>query len=235
MTLSGILVAVAILFVASAAHAQEAPPPADKASRLELAAFASCIVERQPGRARRAVVEDWDSGQLVYRDLLRESGCARAGLRLRFHAGSIKAAMADVLVRRDVGPADIGAVAAAPALAYTMPDPVRTVDGNGRPLSASSVERQQQAVASKLSWIAIAQFGECVARANPAAVPALAASAPASDPEMAALKAFSPQLPACLPKGVRLELDRSTLRGSVTLAYYRLAMAARAARLGAAQ
>jgi len=201
--------------------------PADKTDRALLASYADCVVQHRPDDARKAVIENWDGDRLAREDLIRERRCVLP-MRYQFHAGNFKAAMAGSLIRRDLGATDPATVSAAPTLGYTMPDPVRTVDEKGRQMSAKSIARQQEAIAAKAGWIAIAQFGECVARANPAAVPALADSAVGSESELAAIKSFGPQMPGCLPKGVKLELDRSTLRGAITLAYYRLAMAARA-------
>jgi len=203
------------------------PEPASRTDRMFLSTYAHCITEQRPDAARKAVLEDWDSRSLVFRDLLRGEGCAVRGMRYQFPAGVLKAAMAGALIPRDLGSVDAATITSAPALSYTMPEPVKTVDDKGRPISAKGVERQQKAVEGKLRWIAIAQFGKCVARLAPAAVPVLANTITASDAELEALKAFAPHLPGCLPKGMTIELDRSTLRGAVTLAYYRLAMAPR--------
>lgn len=223
MLLSG-LVALSL-----GAASQPAPQRADSRTRVELAEFAECLVKSRRSDARNAVLEDWDSRKLAYRELLAARDCVRIGRRLRVNSEVLRANLAGALIAADLGPQDPAAIAAAPMLAYPAPDPLRTFDAKGRPVGSDSIERQNAAIQRKLSWRAIAQFGDCVARANPAAVPALAASQVASESELAALKAFSPQMPACLPRGVKLELDRSSLRGAITLAYYRLATAARAA------
>lgn len=215
--------AFAISLPATAVAAQE---PADRASRVALAEYGACIAKASPDLARRAVTEQWDRRQFYQYDLLRLDGCWKRG-RVRFHPANMRAAIANALILRD-GSIDPAQVAAAPPLAYQMPEPLRTTDSKGKPLSAEKLESQRKAIASKLNWIAIGQFGECVARANPGAVPALVRTEPGSDAEVAALKAFGPQLPACLPKGVTIELDRSSLRNSLAVAYYRLGTAPRA-------
>ena len=204
-----------------------APSPADATARLALSDYADCIVKEQPEVARTAVLEDWEPRRLTDALLRTQSGCARPRQELRFQGAVIKAAMAGALAKRELGPSDIASVPTAPPLAYDMPEPLKTVDEKGKPLSSKKIEAQQEAIRKKAGWVAIAQFGECVARANPAAVPALLESELGSDAEMTAIKAFGPQMPACLRKGVKLELDRSTLRNSLAVGYYRLAMAAR--------
>ena len=211
----------------AAADSNPAPRTSDQAARTVVAVFAHCAVEREPDLARRTILEDWDARRIVKDRRLLASGCIGRGMQLWFQANTLKAALAGLLIDRDLKPADAATVAQSPALAYTMPDPLRTVDDKGRQLSASRIERQQKAIAFKASGVAIAQFGECVARANPAAVPPLARTVFGSDAESAALKAFWPNLPPCLPAGVKMEVDRPTLRNAITLAYYRLAMAVR--------
>lgn len=220
---------LAIAALAASSSAQEAPTPADPRTRAEIAEFSKCLVRHRTEDSRRAVLEDWDSRKLVYRELLKEPMCVRLGRTLRFNAGVLKGHLATHLIGRDLGAEEIARVTTAPPLAHPLPEPVATTDSKGRPLAAEEIARRQETMQRRLSWVVIGQLGECVARSNPAAVPALAASPVASEAELAALKAFGPQLPTCLPKGVTVELDRSSLRGAILLGYYRLAMAARAA------
>ena len=219
-------IAAALLIAAAPALAEDELTRLDPAGREVLAKFAACLVDAKAELARQAVLEDWDGRTQGYRDLLTERRCAR-GRVFQFHASVLKSAMAGELAKRELGPIDVQLVPAAPPLSYKMPEPVSKVDGQGKALSDMKVKRQEEAVARKLHWVIINQFGECVVRANPAAVPPLLNASVALDAEMAAIKAFGEQMPACLPKGVKLELDRSTMRNSITLAYYRLAMAAR--------
>lgn len=211
----------ALLTLSAPAGALAAPEPANPESRQAMARYGACIAKAAPELAQRAVVEQWDSREFRQYDLYRIDQCWRRG-QIRFNVASMRGAIANALVAGGAD-ADAARVSAAPALTYVMPEPVRTTDDKGRALGAAKIEAQQKAVAGKLNWTIISQFGECVARANPAAVPALARTEVASDAEVAALKAFGPQMPACLPKGVTLELDRSSLRNALVIAYYRLA------------
>ena len=218
----------AVLFAFGAtASAHSAPRPGDTATRTIAAVFASCAVEREPDVARKTILEDWDARRVIKDRRLLHGGCVPPRMQLSFRAPTLKALMAGLLISRDLGPNDVLAVAKAPALTYARPSPLKTVDAKGRPLSAGKVERQKDAIRQELGSVAIAQFGECVARANPADIPPLARTVFGSGAEMAALKAFWPHMPACLPAGMKMELDRATLRDAITLAYYRLAMAAR--------
>lgn len=215
--------------VAVSASAQTAPMPADSRTRIEIAEFTKCLVRHRQADARRAVLEDWDSRKIVYRDFLRERLCAPMNRGMRFSSDVLRASLANHLIAADLGPGDLARVATAPPLVHAEPEPLRTVDSRGRPLPAARIQRQKDAIQRKLTWLLIDRLGECVARANPAAVPPLVSSPVASASELAALKAFGPQLPACVPSNVKLELDRSSLRGAIAVGYYRLAMAARQA------
>ena len=236
MIVAKLVPALGLAALAGSSWAQEAPTPADPRTRAEIAEFSKCLVRHRPEDSRRAVLEDWDSRKLVYRELLKEPMCSRLGRTLRFNSGVLQGSLASHLIGSDLEAEDIARVTTAPPLIHPVPEPVATTDSRGRPLAAAEIARRQETMQRRLSWVVIGQLGECVARTNAAAVPALAASPVASEEELGALKAFGAQLPACLPKGVTLELDRSSLRGAIVTGYYRLAMAARPAQVqGAAR
>jgi hypothetical protein len=204
----------------------------DKESRQVMADFARCVVTERPQVASQSVVEDWDAKQIIGAgSKLMPPTCVRAaGLisALRFQASNARAALAEQLILRDTEVA-LTAERAAPVapLAYHQPWPVETVDKKGRPLGAKDIERQITAISEKRAAIAGQQFGECVVRANPPAVRSVFATKVGDGAELEAIKALSAVLPACVPAGKRLSIDRNSLRGILALSYYRMAMAAR--------
>ena len=82
-------------------------------------------------------------------------------------------------------------------------------------------DRRQREVAIYLSY-----FGECVVRADPGNSKALLAASPDSRDEGIAIAALGKSLSGCLEAGRTLELNKTNLRGTVALNYYRLAKAA---------
>lgn len=202
-------------------------------TRLVSSGFGRCLAEKKPDLARKAVLEDWNGRQMHDQKLILPE--CLAGGTLYAKAVQLKAGMASALIERDAIDPIAERINAAPPLSYRQPEPPVEVDRKGRPLSKKNREEEQERFRSAIEWIAISQFGECVARQAPSAVPALAKSVVNSPGEMAAFKPFGPHLAGCLPKGVAMELDKPTLRAVLTLAYYRLAIAAGAPTQGAAR
>ncbi len=194
-------------------------------TRLVASDFGRCLVRKKPDVARRAVVEDWDSPAMHSQQLIT-SDCLIGGV-LAIKPLLLKASMAAALMEADVAGATPETIKLMPPLFYRGAPPMLTIDQRGRALSRRKLVEQQERQQSWAEWTAIAQFGECVVRAEPTAVPALATSVPNTKTEIASLKPFGPHLGNCLRKGVRMEIDRGTLRATLTLAYYRLAMAAK--------
>ncbi|HEX8215024.1 MAG TPA: hypothetical protein VF582_06080 [Allosphingosinicella sp.] len=125
------------------------------------------------------------------------------GFRFPLLRGGLYEALYEEQFKR-AGPAGLPAV---PPIDYT--------GGNPAPLS------DETAVA-----IALVQFADCVARANPTASRALILSKVASDEERAAFASLTPHLGGCLVSGTQLKFSRPMLRGFVAEALYRLSAAA---------
>lgn len=75
-----------------------------------------------------------------------------------------------------------------------------------------------------LTWLAY--YGECVVRRDPANTRAWLFSKDRSRDEAAIVQALVPSFSACLSDGKTLNFGRDILRGTLAIAYYRLAMAA---------
>ena len=78
----------------------------------------------------------------------------------------------------------------------------------------------------KVAELYVLEFGECVVRKNVRSSHELTLSLPESRDESAAIAALKPAFTACLTYGRTLTFDKSNLRGTVAVNYYRLVSAA---------
>jgi hypothetical protein len=84
-----------------------------------------------------------------------------------------------------------------------------------------------------INSIALAQFGDCVARADIGNARALLASLPESSAEGEAVRGSMGHLGACVPTGQKVSFSRSVLRSAVAEGLYRLTRAASGTPWGA--
>jgi len=94
----------------------------------------------------------------------------------------------------------------------------------------------QIATASKLPISdALSTVGECAVRANPRGAHDFLNARLNSKEESAAVQTMMPAFASCLPKGVQVHFNILSLRGTVAVNYYRLALAPKASQPVAAQ
>jgi len=74
--------------------------------------------------------------------------------------------------------------------------------------------------------IALAQFGDCVSRADGSNARKLMATSPESTAELAAISDLAPRFAACIPQGRTISFSRSVARGAIAEGLYRLSRAA---------
>jgi hypothetical protein len=240
--LGAALVCFVVPLTAMATSAVAATPDA-KAFRKAMAEYGTCIVKWEPAKTREFVlsggfVNRRDAGEnaLLSRECIPGEDLIRAGLaakggtvsraKLRLPDVMIRWAIAGALFDRDAAQLTQTNFAAVPQLAYEMPFPVRTTTKDGDPLPAERVAEQQKRFDEKANDVALARVGECVARMDGAGTRAALLTPIDTPAELGALKALSPALGNCLPKGQTIGFDRMSLRGTLAVAYYRLASAA---------
>jgi len=217
----------------SAARSARAGNPAE--IRSALAFYGTCIVKREAEIARKQVLsgEFLDPRSAEGKRLVQKECLSDRVTEARFNDASLKGAMADALVSRELGRLTATSFDGVPALTYAQPWPVRLTDRNGSDLSPERIAAQQRKYDEKLAEVARAKMAECVTRTAGTQVRAMLATPAASAAELAALQAVAPSLSGCLPAGQTIGFDRMTLRGALAVAYYRLASAAQPT--GAAQ
>lgn len=239
MTRAALLLGVAL---ATSAVAVSAATPDAKAFRKALADYGTCIVKWEPVKTRDFVLSGGfinrrDSGENVLlsrecmpgEEIIRAGLAARGGMatraRLRLPDVMIRWAIAGALFDRDAAKLTQTNFAGIPQLAYEEPFPVRTTTKDGDPIPAERIAEQQKRFDEKASDVALAKVGECVARTDGAGTRAALLTPINTAAELAAMKALAPALSNCLPKGQTIGFDRMSLRGTLAVAFYRLASA----------
>lgn len=179
-------------------------------ARQSLAEFAKCLSVNQAGRIGEIIALPADSTK-YRRAALRlyetaDAMCA-GDATLKYNPVLFAGAMYEALYVRDFG---YGGPAAFPESVTT-----RYVERYRAPYSADA----RQA-------IALEQFGECVARAEPGAARQLVLSVPGTPAEETQLAALKPRFGACVINGKTVEMSKGVIRGAVAEGLYRLSIAA---------
>lgn len=214
------LLTIAALVVAPQVLAQETgslirhrvaqiPGRGPAAARVTMEGFTACIVDRSQGRARKFI--DLPVGSPEYKSLLKNmfdpSDECMADGQLRLSENLLRGGIFVALFQQDYKSKAIDA----------FPDDLNTgyreLYGDTVPSAAYSV-------------VALEQFGECVARANPVLSRSLVLSYPASRQENDSVQALMPKFSACIPNGEKIELSKATVKGAVAEGLVRLTRAA---------
>jgi len=224
------LVSVIALAASGSAYAES-----DTAhERKIIADYGDCVAKRHHDEASQAIVSDAPSSVFYEKSSnLRSTPCLSSVApfvgSLRADAETYRGAIADALVRADFHAGPTRDFSATPALAHREAYAVETTDKNsGKPVDAKTLAYRQQGFekAQMRNWLA--RIGECVVRSDTLGSQVVLATKVATPDELAAFKVLAPALPGCLPKDVTLTFDRTSLRSTIAVNYYRLAMAARA-------
>lgn len=182
------------------------------APRLTMEAFGACVVSRSKGRVAKFVdMRVDDPGYDDYmRGLFDRSGdfCLSGG-QLRFQYTHFRGALFQALYASEFRNNAPISFAAAQSSNYRALYPE----------SLSSLAR---------TTIALEQFGECVALADPESVRGLLRSLAGSSQESALFGKLGPRFGACVPKGETLAFSKIVLKGALAEGMYRLSKAAEA-------
>ena len=199
--------------------------------RKVLAEFGKCVVKLDPVSSKTAVLSDLESAE-IYKNhkKLMDSSClpstVGSGIRLQMDDVSLKAAIAQTLIYRDLQNSQFNDFTQAPPLTHRQPYPLKTVnDKTGLPLSEKAIKSQQEAIARKTLAYTVSRFGECVVRSDPASARNVVFARIGTPEEMAAMKAMAPVLSSCIAKGENVAFTRLSIRNTLAVNYYRLANA----------
>jgi hypothetical protein len=187
------------------------------APRIAMEAFGACVLSRSKGRVAKFV--DMRVGEQEYADYMRglfdrsDDFCLSQGW-LQFHDIHFRGALFQALYNSEFksGPPSFGAV----------------TTSNYRALYPETLSPPAR------NTVALEQFGECVARADPQGVHDLLRSLAGSSRETALFQQLSPRFSACIPQGEKLAFSKIVLKGALAEGMYRLSKAAEAAPPGGA-
>lgn len=185
--------------------------------------YATCVIRRAPGEARRFLVVP-DRRPPVIGDCLNEAAKSM-GTEMRFPGAMYRYAMAEALIVRDYATGLPAGIAQAAPPPREEPEPLDEAKLPKGKRAAAIRQRFAQAQGFRV----LDTLTECVARANPDAALAVVRSGLGDAAETVAFTTLKPTIGACLPPGQTVNFNRSVLRGSLAYNLYRLAYAARPA------
>jgi hypothetical protein len=114
---------------------------------------------------------------------------------------------------------------------WSVPPPMLVDPRSGKPLEPAVARIVQADHDLAVAQSQVGRLGECVVRANPAGSVTVLNTKMDDPTEVAALKALTPVIAACIKAGETASFNRTDLRSAIALSYYRLASAdARSAR-----
>lgn len=201
-------------------------------ARTILAKFAQCAVRKWPDLAPRFVLDSSTINVAKDYMTLADDYCMsdvaslkNADVGLKISHDIMRFAIAEALVQKELGSFDPALVKLAQPLRYAALKPADYVPKRGQKYTPKELADLQSAQVVDETRIAFQRYGECVARNDPANVRLLAFSSPNSTEESAAIKALMPLFGDCLAPGQQFKTNKTMMRGTLALAYYRLARA----------
>lgn len=228
-----------VLFAVAAAAiaystASAADPDSDysiKQTRRLAYDYAKCVVGRHHTAASEALLSNVDNHTILerYRELIDGDCLVRsthASAKMSFPGDLYRYALADALVARELSTTTIPDFSKVPLLERgSPPEPPAALPANA---SKADMKRYQNALKSfgeAQTFRALAEYGECVVRQNPAGARALLTTEPETGAESNSFDALRVTLAECLPEGRTLTFGKVVLRGTIAENYYRLAHA----------
>ena len=211
---------------AQPASTRESQADAKKAREV-LRSFGQCIVNSKGSRvlAAHVILEDVSNETIIkkYPGLVDPNCMPMGANTLTLPGDYIRYGIAEALVTRElVQPAT--SFDGVPLLQHKAVDPA---DFTAKPgASKKSIQTLEQARLNAEDRVFASKFGECVVRTDPAYSRKLLFTATSSLEEDAFFAALRPALGSCLIPGQTIKIEKSMVRGTIALNYYRLAHAA---------
>ena len=210
----------------------------DRADYLaDVQSYAICTVRNYNKSARDMILSNVDNKSMgrKFGDIYTEEAlafvpnCRELVLNYRsiiVEPDALRASIAQVLVKKyfsDGAAADFSDVT---PLIHLQPE---NIEEYNEKIKAAKFEKQRARIKKvydedvSRSWLSA--FGECVVRFDTSNSRELVISKLGSPAELNAISLIKPALSSCLVDGELLTLDKYTLRGTLAINYYRLAMA----------
>jgi hypothetical protein len=200
----------------------------DRETRQIFESYAQCVVKKHPEDAEDIVLSTMPSKDIIKHSTVIRPDCLEPGQQLVMPGGDfLRYGLAVALVRREFAgglPADI---AKAGPIPHFEPNESDYLPKPGKKANAKELARLAEQRSKAEAIRAMSIYGECVARADPAAALQLVLSNPATKEESQAFRAMGGALSSCLTQGQTITLDKESLRGALAMSLYRLAKAPR--------
>lgn len=200
----------------------------EQAARKITYGYARCVVRHHHALAAKAILADEGNGTIMHDyAALIDSGClalTAGGVKVTFGGDLYRYALADALVNLDfaaAGPTDLSDRPPLPHLFSPSNEEYETAVANARGKRAKAEVRSSLDQRRDIVWLS--RYGECVVRADPADARLWLLTPPGIPAEAGRIDALKPAFSQCLTG--TLTFNRTTMRGTVALNYYRLAMA----------
>lgn len=186
---------------AKPAEIQQGHYSPEERGRLALREFARCIVTRTPSRVSEALSSDVGAQQNQALAALAGDECLESG-EMEFSASLLRGALFSEMYRRHeaVGVAD-------------WKWPIHRIDFSRVPLADDGDD-------AKLDYLMM-YITDCLAGKEPKAIRSVVMEQVATKRQEAAFATIIPVLGACVPKGVTLSLNRTTLEAAFGEYMYR--------------
>ena len=192
--------------------------------------YASCVVRKHHAKASEAILATASNKAILGQfTQIIDSGCladaAGYGVNMRFPNDTYQYALADALVNADF--ATHGDTSIADRL--PLAQPLQLTEAKQAELLTKAKGKSEQKKVQE--WLAkdgargwLLRYGECVVRQDPVSARYWLLTRPDTPEEISRIKALQPAFGGCLGEGT-MKFNRVTMRGTVAVNYYRLAMA----------
>jgi hypothetical protein len=205
--------------------------------RMIQAQYGECVVKKQYEGARDFVLTpdleggDWRRAVRKVSDghCLMVAATAANGVEMTFPSDMMRYTLAEALIRRDFASGAPPSLKNAGPIVQPTLDESKYVPKPGRKARKADLEEMAEQRSKQLALVYLAQYGECVVRAETSSSYALLKTQPDSLEESAAFASLKPVLGECMPAGQTLAFSKTTLRGTIAMNLYRLAHAPRVA------
>lgn len=192
--------------------------------------YAACVVRKHHAKASEALLATASNreitgklAQIIDSDCL--GSAAGLGVDMRFPNDTYKYALADALVNADF--ASRGHDSFSDRLPLAQPSETTQAEQTellAKMKSGSKRKEVQRDLEKHNALVWLARYGECVVREDPKNARFWLLTPPETPEEVSRINAMRPAFSACLGTGTA-RFNRITMRGTVAINYYRLAMA----------
>lgn len=191
--------------------------------------YAKCVVRNKHDKAAEVILSNFDNAVISKKfSALIDSECmgkVAGAVQVTFPADMYRYALADALVNMDFVTREEKDFSNRLPLAHpSMPSVTERDEALASTKSKSKRAEIEKHYSNKVAVGWLSRFGECIVRRDPIASRYWLLTIPNTPEEISRIDALRPIFSECLGDGT-MKFNRITLRGTVALNYYRLAMA----------